>query len=141
MTVSITVVGWAEICCPTLSLLVAFFLILEYALNQNTVYYKCSSCSFTWKAPSIPFFLCPSRGTYIHPSHASPPTIAVIPTAQVVVVTPQGALAPPACSSGCHTFVHFRWVPVHNILLFLRSLLFLSSCILFSQSMLSTSMA
>lgn len=72
----------------------------------------------------------------MHPSHASPPTTAVIPTAQVVV-TPQGTLAPPPCSPGCYTFVsvHFRWVPAHNILLFLSFLLFLSPCILFSQSM------
>lgn len=60
-----------------------------------------------------------------------------------VVVTAQGVLVPPACSPSCHTFVfvHFRWVPVHKVLLFLRSLLFLSPCILFSQSMSTSCLA
>lgn len=113
--------GWAEICCSIIVTLSGSFLDPGTCSQSKSCLLQVFKLLLLIESPksSLPVF---PGGAHIHPSHASPPTIAVIPTAQIVL-TPQGVLAPLACSLGCHTFVsvHFRWVPVHNMLLFLRS--------------------
>lgn len=114
--------------------------MLSIKMLSTTSVQAASSHRQPWVFPSLPEF--PEElvsSITVLPLHAGPPTVAVIPG---VILTAQGALVPPACSPGCHTFVsvHFRWVPLRKVLLFLRSHLFQSPSIL-SQSMSTSCLA
>lgn len=89
--------------------------MLSIKMLSTTSVQAASSHRQPWVFPSLPEF--PEElvsSITVLPLHAGPPTVAVIPG---VIVTAQGALVPPACSPGCHTFVsvHFRWVPLRKV--------------------------